>query len=329
MLMRGLGLYVAVFLSVTAPASLAAECGVTSPPLTFPQNRDGVEVAVSSTADALLFKLRPGQMSLDLDGNAHTYGVHDQGIDGICNGLSALNPPQCAGVTPRGACFQACQKAIRDWDGTPEDAKSKFCSIGLGSGCGSTFAAPRQMPPNEEFFVSATSTKYVRPANSPSDWFQTQAAQIDPLVIPFFVLPPAMRRLPFDASPGDAGVMIRADKAKPPVFFIIGDSGNDGEIGESSAKIHQSLSLSGQLPTKEEISAVGQRVDRVAAPASPGVAVAIFRHTSKRPNGVGSAVDLTPETIMDWINTTGAAHLDRLGGAETLLGCVAGLSPRN
>jgi hypothetical protein len=261
-------------------------------------------------------------MSLDLDGNEHTYGVRDQGIDGICNGLSALNPPACAGVTPRGACFAACQKTIRSWDRTPGTAKELFCSVGLGSGCGATFSAPLQSAPNEDYFVSETATKYHSPPNGPNDWAETQAAQIDPLKVAYFVLPPKLRKLPFDASPGDVGVMIRTDGSRPPVFFIIADSGNNNELGESSGRLHQLLSTSGALPTKPAISAFGDKVIRLWMDASPAVVVAIFRHSSDRPNGTGNMVNLTPETITDWIDRTGADRLNKLGGPAALLACA-------
>src|SRR5579875_3619471 len=97
--------------SVAAPDA----CGIEVAPAKFP-NQNGVFIAIDAVHDALLFRLPRNHMSLDLDGNEHTYGIRDQGIDGICNGLSALNPPACAGVTPRGACFAACQQAIRAWD---------------------------------------------------------------------------------------------------------------------------------------------------------------------------------------------------------------------
>ena len=80
----------AALVSMTAGSQAAPKCGISSLPTKFPANENGVQIATSTTADALLFKLRPGQMSLDLDGNAHTYGVKDQGIDTLCNGLSAL-----------------------------------------------------------------------------------------------------------------------------------------------------------------------------------------------------------------------------------------------
>ncbi len=307
---------------VKSNADAPPQCGIVAPVIRFPANDQGVQIALSTTADTLLFRLRAGQMSLDLDGNEHTYGVKDQGIDGICNGLSALNPAECAGKTPRGECFTACQSAIRAWDGTPETAKKLFCSVGLGSGCGADFSAPLQSVPNDGFFVSETSTKYAPPPQAPSNWLQTQAAQIDPLTVPFFVLPPALRKLPFDASPGDAGVMIRIDGARPPVFFIIGDSGNNGEIGESSARLHQLLSISGVLPTKPQTSAFGQVVNRLTMESPPEVAVAIFRHSSKRPSGTGSLIGLTSDTVMDWINTIGAERLQRLGGVDALVRCA-------
>ena len=311
-----------LLVAASGTAAVAAQCGITGPAVRFPANAQGVAIATSATADALLFRLRPGQMSLDLDGNEHTYGVRDQGLDGICNGLSALDPPDCAGVTPRGRCFAACQAALRAWDRTPDGARRLFCSVGLGSGCGATFSAPLQTGDNAAFFVSETATKYAPPPGAARTWIQTQAAQIDPLAVPFFVLPPALRRLPFDASPGDAGVMVRTDGARPPAFFIIGDSGNNGEIGESSARLHQLLSRSGTLRTKTETSAFGESVARTAVDGSPEVAVAIFRHSAVRPGDAGSLIQLTRDTVVDWINRTGADRLARLGDADALIACA-------
>ena len=323
--MMRLGLILAALLcspSLISNAAPPAQCGITSTPIKFPANAQGVPIALSDTADTLLFRLRAGQMSLDLDGNEHTYGVKDQGIDGICNGLSALNPQHCAGVTPRGECFGACQSALRAWDGTPAGAKGLFCSVGLGSGCGPTFFAPLQSAPNQDFFVSETSTNNAPPPQAPRNWVETQAAQIDPLVIPYFVLPPALRGPSFDASPGDAGVMIRTDHVGAPVFFIIGDLGNNDEIGELSARLHQLLSTSGVLPTKQQTSAFGQPVSRLTMDPPPEVAVAIFRHSSQRPNNAGSLISLTPDTIIDWINSTATDRMNRLGGADAVIQCA-------
>ena len=315
---------ICVFLLVSSTSGGAplSSCGVTSAPIRFPANNRGVLIAISKDSDALLFRLRAGQMNLDLDGNEHTYGIRDQGIDGICNGLSALHPSNCAGVTPRGLCFAACQKAIQAWDGTPASAKTLFCSVGIGSGCGKTFVAPLQPAPNQDYFVSETATKYVRPSGGPANWVEMQAAQLDSLLVPYFVLPPALRKLPFDASPGDAGVMVRTDGMVPPVYFIIGDLGNNDDIGESSAQLHKLLSTSGRLPKKQETSAFGKMVTRVEMDNSPEVAVAIFRHSSERPGGVGSSINTTATTVVAWINNAGAQRLGKLGGPSNLIHCA-------
>lgn len=330
-----LGSMGSVLLWAAAVCSLQAQtptnCGLASPLPIFPAvtstNNNGVQIGTNAAADALLFRLPAGRLSLDLDGAPTTYGVLDQGIDDLCNGLSPLSPPECRGVAQRGACFAACRAAIRAWDRTPAGARSLFCSIGVGGGCGPSFSAPLQPPPNDLFFVSQTSVKYAAPPGAPSNWLETQAAQLDSLQVPYFVLPPRMRAQPFDASPGDAGVMIRTDRPHDPVFFIIGDGGNNSQIGEASARAHQLLSTTGVLPTRQTTNAFGQPVSRVWADAPPTLAVAIFRHTSQRPGGTGSLISLTPETINAWIQQTGAAGLARLGGAEALAHCAPPVRP--
>ncbi len=103
-------------------------------------------------ADDTLF-IRTAEMQLDIDGSPNAYGVGDQGVEDICNGLGPLEPAKCRGRV-RGDCYGACQAAFRSWDGKLSTLGQKMCSIGLGGGGCSTPSVRSQEPPRSDWFVS-------------------------------------------------------------------------------------------------------------------------------------------------------------------------------
>lgn len=165
------------------------------------------EKSITLSNDTLFFKT--SAISLDLDGAPRTYGVRDQGLDSICNGLAPLRPVECKGKN-RGACFSACTAAFREWNGNPATLDKSMCSIGLGGGHCSKPQVRLQSSPDQAWFVSETSVHPKPPADAPSGWRTTQAAQLDSLQIPYYVITGGFRKLPYDATPGDVGIIVDA-----------------------------------------------------------------------------------------------------------------------
>lgn len=265
--------------------------------------------------DTLLFAT--SNIELDIDGSPRAYGVRDQGTEDICNGLGPLNPPQCRGKN-QGACYASCQAAFRSWNGRPENLKDVMCSIGLGGGSCEKPDVRLQSPPNESWFVSETSVHPARPASEPAaGWLRRQAAQLDPNIIPYFVIPSGFRGLPWDASPGDVGIV--ADTAGRSFAFIVGDTG--GSLNEGSARLLAAIRGLERLPTHGKRNAFGVETDRLTGAVAGDYRVAIFRHSNRRPGGQGTSLSLTSAEIPGFIASVAAERLQRLGGTARVRSC--------
>ena len=266
--------------------------------------------------DTLLFSTP--NVELDIDGSPRAYGVRDQGTENICNGLGPLNPPACRGKV-QGACYAHCQAAFRSWNGRPQDLGRVMCSIGLGGGSCGVPNVRLQSSPNQDWFVSETSYHPAPPSGIPvSTWIAGQAGQMDSLEIPYFVIPGGFRGMPWDASPGDVGVVV--DARGGAVAFVIGDSG--GALNEGSARLLAQLRGLAQLPTQRRRNAFGQEVERLSGAVAGDYRVAIFRHSNRRLPGHGGIVlAVTAADLPDFIRRTAAERLERLGGPERVLAC--------
>jgi hypothetical protein len=271
--------------------------------------------------DTLFFKT--GEIALDIDGSPSAYGVRDQGLEDICNGLGPLQPPECRGKI-RGACYAACRTAFASWNGKVDDLGTVMCSIGLGGGGCSTPSVRLQEPPRETWFVSETSVRVAPPAGTPlTKWVQTQPAQLDTAVIPYFVIPGKFRKSPWDATPGDIGLVIDADTQKQ-AAFVVGDTG--GALDEGSARLLATLARVEQLPTKTKTNAFGESVERLVGARSGDFRVAIFRHTApllpaEERHGL-TVLDKPADTLAAWIEDTVKARLAEIGGAERVISCT-------
>jgi hypothetical protein len=266
-------------------------------------------------ADTLLFATP--DIQLDIDGHRRAYGVRDQGVENICNGLAPLRPPECRGRV-RGTCYRHCQAAFRSWNGLPEDLGNVMCSVGLGGGSCGVPAVRLQSAPNQQWFVSETSVHPAPPAGtSLGDWLRRQDAQLDSADIPYFVIPGGFRRLPWDATPGDVGIVVAADGRTIP--FIIGDTG--GALNEGSAKLLAGLRGLQQLPTTRARNAFGVEVDRLTGAMSGDFRVAIFRHSAQRLPGQSSVLSLAAADIPAFIERVALERLERIGGPAGLRRC--------
>jgi hypothetical protein len=266
--------------------------------------------------DTLLFSTP--NIELDIDGSPRAYGVRDQGTENICNGLGPLNPPACRGRI-QGACYAHCQAAFRSWNGRPQDLGRVMCSIGLGGGHCSVPSVRLQSSPNQDWFVSETSYHPAPPSGIPvSAWIVGQAGQMDSLEVPYFVIPGGFRGMPWDASPGDVGVVV--DARGRAVAFVIGDSG--GALNEGSARLLAQLRRLAQLPTQSRRNAFGQQVERLSGAVAGDYRVAIFRHSNRRqPGNGGTVLAVTAADLPDFIRRTATERLERLGGPARVLAC--------
>ena len=271
-------------------------------------------------ADDTLF-FRTSSLELDQDGSPGAYGVRDQGTELICNGLAPLAPPECRGKV-QGACFAACQSAFAAWsrDGAEPARLAQFmCSVGLGGGSCSKPAVRLQDPPRQDWFVSETSVRLSPPPGTPTEgWIGSQAAQIDATTVPYVVIPGGFRRLPWDATPGDAGVLLDAGSGRA-VAFIVGDTG--GALDEASIAVHAQLRGGALPPKRQRTSALGETVLSYREGLSGDFRIAIFRHTSRR-QAPSLTLTLTPEELGPWIEDTARAKLQAIGGAERVRACA-------
>ncbi len=193
-----------------------------------------------------------------------------------------------------------------------------MCSIGLGGGgC----ASPRvrlQDPPRQDWFVSETSVRLSPPGGRPRPgWTSSQAAQVDPMQVPYFVIPNRFRQPPWDATPGDAGVIVDASSGRS-VPFVVGDIG--GALDEASAAAHARLRGTATPPKTQRTSALGETVDSFRAGLTGDFRVAIFRHTSRR-QGSSLTLDLTAAQLSPWIDTTVESRLQAIGGLDRVRAC--------
>ncbi|MBK8211805.1 MAG: hypothetical protein IPK78_19510 [Rhodospirillales bacterium] len=115
-------------------------------------------------ADDTLFFASRG-LQLDHDGSPEAYGVRDQGLEGICNGLAPLRHSRVS-RSQSGACFKTCQSAFAAWSrngAQVETLGDSMCSIGLGGGGCSPPSVRLQPPPRQDWFVSETSVRVAPP----------------------------------------------------------------------------------------------------------------------------------------------------------------------
>lgn len=270
--------------------------------------------------DTLFF--RTTSVQLDIDGSPSAYGVRDQGLEDICNGLGPLQPAECRGKN-RGPCYAACQQAFSSWDRDLSTLGKSMCSIGLGGGGCSPPNVRLQPPPREGFFVSETSVHVKAPTTTQSTtWIDRQDAQLDSLAVPYFVIPAGFRKLPWDATPGDIGVIVKRP-GNNATAFIVGDIG--GALDEASARLIASLRGVDQLPQQNKLNALAEKAERLEGALGGDFRVAIFRHsapyasTSQR-NAL--MLDKIAAELPGYIRDQGAGRLQSIGGVQRLLDCT-------
>lgn len=308
--------------SLLVLASGDVACGVCRDGTVLPDN-SGKHVVTAN--DALFFQTR--DLQLDVDGSPAAYGSKDQGLENICNGLGPLLPPECRG-NAQGPCYPACQAAFRQWNDAkvgPRGLGRFMCSIGLGGdGC----ASPQvrlQEPPREEWFISETSVRVRPPERTPlAQWIQTQPAQLDSQAIPYFVIPASFRRPPWDATPGDVGVVIDLPSGRE-ASFVVGDVG--GVLNEASARLLATLTGSERLPTQMKVGALNVPVARLVGARSGDFRIVIFRHTApllpKTERGQSLVLSKTAQSLPNWIRNTTRQKLELIGGQQRVVDCTS------
>ena len=311
---------------LTNAQSVAAPCPAGT--ITAASHADVATVQILSAKDAFLFRI-PNPI-LDLDGGAKTYGVRDQGTDNVCNGVKAnpkLKPPM------------SCAAAVREWNAqgrTNEAAQKLLCDSGVGAGC-NPFSYDLQSDPSDAngFFVSPTSLKYETPSGKELvKWEHAQAAQIDPLAVPYFAVPKAITHL--GVKMGMIGALINLNDPKaPPVYFIVADGAGSNPIGEFSAKAWQKIAGDAPLTILSRKDAFGKPVDRLWMPKDiPTTAAIIFKNPMKPVAGQSEQIALTADTIQSWIETGGVNAMKTYGGGDEALGralaarCAPALLPQ-
>lgn len=282
---------------------------------------------------ALLFST--DVLKIDIDGSARSYGVDDHGVENICNGLSAAEPPECRNSVAQGRCYSACVESFRRWHSEsrkPEDLGKYMRSIGLGGAYGSVPRVQLQKAPNDDMFVSHTSVRYGPwKRGEPLDRIELQDAQIEPFEVPFFVIPGNFRKSPWDATPGDVGVIVNANRPDRVVHFVVGDVG--GRLDEGSAKLQELLSGRPLVPQRKR-NVLGEVVERYGdltyereAGKPLDLRVAIFRGTSSYDRRLSGGI-LVLQAVSDQagllkhMEDLASAELRKLGGIEKVISCT-------
>lgn len=292
--------------------------------------------AIGLKDDVLLFSTNV--LKIDIDGSKRSYGMDDQGVERICNGLSPISPKRCQNTFQRrsNGCSKHCVAKFKEWrkeSGKPEDLKLYMRSIGLGGGHGSVPDVQLQEPPNETMFVSHTSVKYGPwKRGGSTDLISKQSAQIEPFDVPFFVIPGKFRKNPWDATPGDLGVAVHAQDPSRYALFVVGDTG--GNLDEGSAKLQELLRGKALVP-KQRTNVFGKLVDDFSnhsysyfAPQQQlDLRVAIFRHTSSYDRASSGKVlvlqNVQSQTeMLEFVNIEGKKRLDAFGGPEMVVSCT-------
>jgi len=285
---------------------------------------DSAGKRVVSANDSLFFQTK--DLQLDIDGSPDAYGTKDQGLEDVCNGLGPLQPPNCRG-NARGSCYQACQAAFRQWSdakSSPQGLGQFVCSIGLGGGGCSVPHVRLQDSPRDEWFVSETTVQSGPPAGmGVGQWVKAQAAQLDSQAIPYFVIPSSFRKLPWDATPGDLGVVIEA-RSGHEASFVVGDIG--GELNEASARLLATLAGRERLATQMKVDALGVPVARLVGARAGDFRVVIFRHTApllpKPQRGGAFVLSKTAQGLPDWIRNAARQKLEAIGGRQRVIDCT-------
>ena len=298
-----------------APPLQAASCPA-------PKTEVVTKVVVAAFEDRIFFRLR--DIALDFDGSPVAYGARDQGQENICVGITT-NSGECrgrsGGKTASGvSCTKVCQQVFSAWvrAGSNIDTLGEtMCSVGLGGGGCSTPHVRLQDPPHADFFVSETSLK-VGPDSGvpPKGWAAGQAAQIDPGAVNYIVAPTALSR--FGVSYGDVGLAYAAS-SQTPVSFIVGDCCG---LGEASVALLQALKPDHPPRLTDDISAMGEPVQRYKSGISGDFRFVIFPHTR---NLVAGGMTAGPASgLPDWIaeqSGKAAARTSR----EEVFACTDGL----
>jgi hypothetical protein len=218
----------------------------------------------------------------------------------------------------RDPCYRHCQAAFRQWNGRPQDLRQVMCSVGLGGGDCSVPEVRLQSAPNHEWFVSETSVHPAPPAGMPvGQWVRRQEGQLDSLEIPYFVITRGFRRLPWDATPGDVGVVV--DGTGRSTAFIVGDTG--GALDEGSARLLAGVRGLERLPTTRAQNAFGVEVDRLVGAVAGDYRVAIFRHTAERLPGQPTVLAIPAADIPAFIERVARERLQQIGGAARIRAC--------
>ena len=263
-------------------------------------------------------------LQLDFDGSPRAYGVRDQGLEEICDGLAPLAPPECKGKTPHGACYTACEQTFAKWSHSgakPGDLQATMCSIGLGGGECSKPALSLQVHPREDWFLSETSLHVAPATPTPlGPWLRSQAAQLDPSVVRYFVIPGRFVRAPWHVAFGDVGVILDNRHPEHVTNFIVGDGG--GNLDEASLALHVALKGDAAPQPEKKRSALGKIVDRYTSGSNGDFRVVIFRNTASLGNSAAMTT-LTAEKVNDWVTELAKNKLAAVGGTARLTACTA------
>ena len=256
------------------------------------------------------------KLKVDIDGSRYAYGIADQGVEHICNGLSPVEPKRCQNVpqTNKNGCLGHCKKQFKEWykNGHKlEKINDYMRSIGLGGSNGSRVELKLQEN-NNTMFLSHTSVSYNREESNLTE----QEAQIESFSVPFFVIPAGLRLQPWDATPGDFGVAVHAQDSNKYAFFVVGDIG--GNLDEGSVKLQELLGKKGGVSVP---NIFGKKVDRYGNNTLDkfnntkklDLRIAIFRNTS-------SLQDIkSQKNMLMEIKRIGEKKLEEFGGIEKII----------